>query len=426
MDFTTRDQLTKRMNVIKIDPFLQGLVTKWGDRGKNINTLEQLLLCYYSGVKIICIPHALAPPSLINRQYRKLYMEIEVASEDSRRIRAGAGLLMNSEELDVYTTYAFEHFSKNPSKPFNFLATAFIHNPVPATFKDHISKIANHLSLRSQKPTDSGEDIFRTLAPLTASYILLDVSRNRYPRRGMYASFLQQNFSMKYSRQLLFSDSAGLIFEEYKGFCEAAQVDFYQKYWPCERRDKRGNRCFNVATGHQKGHQLKNGKIFAAGDFESVFKQNELEQKNLFIDAVSAELETLLSKFTEMQQLDILGDEGKAAALLHQKTLETYSHFWSSQQTINGPGQGRDPGPLTSHTTCFGCLFETPIHAISCGHILCDRCVENYCEPLSAISPNIREIRICPLCCNGTPWQIPWRLQKKPQHAGLRILSLDG
>jgi hypothetical protein len=91
---------------------------------------------------------------------------------------------MNSEELDVYTTYAFEHFSKNASKPFNFLATAFLHNPVPATFKDHISKIANHL--RAQKPAFSGEEIFRKLAPLTASCILLDASRNRYPRRGIY------------------------------------------------------------------------------------------------------------------------------------------------------------------------------------------------------------------------------------------------
>lgn len=199
-------------------------------------------------------------------------------------------------------------------------------------------------------------------------------------------------------------------------------MDFYQKYWPCERQDKRGHRCCNVATGHQKGHQSKSGKIFSAGEFYSIFKQDEFGQRDLFINAVSTGLQKLLLEFAEIQLHDGPENEEAAAASLHRtKTLKGCGHLWSPILVHHG----QNSGPLTSHTTCFGCLFGTPIHALFCGHILCDRCVDNYCEPLRTGSLEVREIRVCPLCSNE-PWVKPWRLEKKPRNAGLRILSLDG
>lgn len=391
---------------------MQRAVEKWTSLGKKITNLKELLMCYYSGIKIVCIPHARESPAVIDRQYKDLYKVIGEGSKKAYDLRIKAGLLMTSEELDIYLRHAFHHFSKSPSKPFNFLAAAFRHNPVPSTFKDHIAKAATHLM--DQLPEISGTDIFKLLAPLVASCILLDASRNRYPHGGKKLLLYLIN-----SPTNIILGAAATIFTGYQPFCVEALEEVYEKHWRCEERDRKGRRCANVATGHSKGHQLEDGKVFAVGDFWSVYMKNEKMEKDKFVNTISTELDRLLKEFSTGQGISTV-------ALYHRNNVLTkYFGYWNWRGKSNS--QSEDLGPLTAHTTCFSCLSGTPVHALHCGHILCERCVENFSEgPCPAVSP-WREIKICPLCSNiNAPWEVPWKYKVRPRYAGLRILSLDG
>lgn len=394
IDATTGDQLKKRADCIRNDPFMMKCVEKWRNLGKTINNLEELLMCYYSGIKIVCIPHAKESPAVIEQQYKVLYRVMEEGSQKAYDLRIKAGLLMTSEELDIYLRHAFHHFSKNPSKPFNFLAAAFHHNPVSSTFKDHIAKAAVHIM--TQSPQMSGTDMFKLLAPLVASCILLDAFRSRYPHGGQAAT----------------------IFPLYQQFCDDALAEVYEKHWRCEKRDRKGRRCANVATGHSKGHQLENGKVFAVGEFISAYIENASREKESFINTISSELDRLLKEFSTGQGISIV-------AQYHQNhVLSQYVRYWDWKGNTDHEDD-KDIAPLTAHTTCFSCLSGTPIHALTCGHIICERCAENYSTVSS--SGFWREIRVCPLCSNmKSPWNAPWKYKIRPKHTGPRILSLDG
>jgi hypothetical protein len=106
------------------------------------------------------------------------------------------------------------------------------------------------------------------------------------------------------------------------------------------------------------------------------------------------------------------------------------------------------PGPdcssadevISSHCTCFGCLFSTPTNPLPCGHVLCDACVVDFSGSSEghdkrptrhtdfpeAFRPGNSwlEIYDCPLCMSSL--REPWRLMKEPQEAAPRILLLDG
>jgi hypothetical protein len=144
--------------------------------------LKELLHCYYSDVRIVCIPAADRPAARINQQYRALHEEIRTASQHCRSRRSDVGLLLNAEELEVYLKYAFQHFSKDATNPFDFHSAAFSATPIAQTVKDHIVKVAKYTM--ECRPQESGGEIFGRVASLVASSIFLDASRNRFPNRG--------------------------------------------------------------------------------------------------------------------------------------------------------------------------------------------------------------------------------------------------
>lgn len=124
--------------------------------------------------------------------YQKLQKDIKIATQKTQKMRTEAELLLNSDELDWYFGYAFDHFSTHQDTPFNFLDAAFHHHPVRSTFRSHIITVAiKYISLRFQESTAAGSaagsalSILTELAPLIASSILLDVCRNGYPQKGM-------------------------------------------------------------------------------------------------------------------------------------------------------------------------------------------------------------------------------------------------
>lgn len=187
VEYTTSSTLKKYRDLINPNPAkgttcLSVLATQWREVGKKISSLEDLISCYFSAFKIICIPAAkLYPPSLIKGQYQMLQSAIDQGSTLSWERRKSLGLLMSATELEYYLESAFDHFSKNPKAPFNFLSAALSHKPVASTLEDNICEITVYFM--SCHPTADGAEIFNKVAPFVASCIFLNTHRCRYPRR---------------------------------------------------------------------------------------------------------------------------------------------------------------------------------------------------------------------------------------------------
>lgn len=80
---------------------------------------------------------------------------------------------------------------------------------------------------------------------------------------------------------------------------------------------------------------------------------------------------------------------------------------------------------VKSNKTCFACLQLAPDHVLPCGHGYCETCIEEFGEPYPSIRYCI-EMRQCILC--GATWEGSTQqlIHRKPTHAGVRLLALDG
>lgn len=191
------------------------------------------------------------------------------------------------------------------------------------------------------------------------------------------------------------------LFENYyMDYCEQASDNFCSRHWPCQFQS-----CVNVKSGHAKGHQDATGKILTKGDYipSPSFHYKTLES---YWTVRLGETVSSIQK-SRGQSLDI----EKMIPTMH---LENMRKFY------------KDIGPTSnfiSHYTCFCCLRESPVHPLTCGHVLCSPCVRFYGVPKDAGSSEMSECPICPAQSVLIP---PCLIGFKPPLAGLRILCLDG
>ncbi|CUS11969.1 unnamed protein product [Tuber aestivum] len=326
-----------------IPDFVGKLANHWRtEQKKSIMSLQDLILCYYSDFKIICIPSANDPPHIINQQYSKLRELIVQGARCSENARKLAGLLMTGEDLDYYLERGFDHFCSS-KLPFNFLQAAVRAKPVPITFSDHLLRTS--ITLLKQQPDDNGKCLLGKLAPIFASSILLDVIRKKIPYKAIEIG------------------NTTRIFETYREQCETAQKELYQKYWCCEKRDHKGRRCANRQNGHQKGHQNYKGRVFGAGAFwaESVLDSPDL------IEFFNQEITTDLEKRCNYWEAKL--PEIQKEGFEEEKKVALETHIALCCATLY-----RHRGPyiskLTSHTTCSFCLISTPLYPLFCGHAM--------------------------------------------------------
>lgn len=147
----------------------------WKRRGKIINTVRDLLRCYYSSVTVVRLP--------LKGRYMRMHDQVEElhdaissncrkAHEAKKRIR----MLANSDDLQVYLRAAFIHFSQNLDVPFNFVEVALNHHPgAPKGFSGNMLQLA--IIIKDNLQFDA-ERIFTEMARMVASCIFLDIARH--------------------------------------------------------------------------------------------------------------------------------------------------------------------------------------------------------------------------------------------------------
>jgi hypothetical protein len=212
------------------------------------------------------------------------------------------------------------------------------------------------------------------------------------------------------------------IFPLYLEHLDAALENFCESHWPCEHVDlDTGSRCVNVKSGHgDKGHQNANGKIFADGTYKTRRGFDTLQED--FARNTYFRLDELLSILRDRRAVALDrrttgNDEIQVAAELHRDDVlaSFYRHV-----SDNGKSDR-----YNSHSVCFCCLLRAPEHALPCGHVLCTQCVTIYGHPQPGSRTEIT-IEYCPLEVQTQRASQSWKIQLKPDAAGVRILTLDG
>ena len=192
-------------------------------------------------------------------------------------------------------------------------------------------------------------------------------------------------------------------------YCEQAFSDFCDRHWLCTFHKKK-QRCVNVNFGHaSKGHQNKEGKVLASGDFVPSFHYNS-DLGNWI-----RRLEREIMQIQETRDKALLAwPDLNAEEITSKLHLENINRFYTQIGSASN---------FMSHSTCFCCLREIPVHPLSCGHVLCTPCVRSYGKSDGRGSIEILE---CPIGRVEERWLEPCLVQFKPPLAGVRVLCLDG
>lgn len=177
VDIATKYLMQSITEAIFTNPRLIHHVQRGRERKHVTRSALDLLCSYYSTVRVVRIPTK-GRPQLISDQLGKLYQEIMKNCMESRVSKRKVRMLLDSDELQPYLQYAFDHFSNNLETPFDFVKASFLNNPIPRDFGGNILKMAINIMHVWENELD-GASIFRELSPLVASCIMLDSARHK-------------------------------------------------------------------------------------------------------------------------------------------------------------------------------------------------------------------------------------------------------
>lgn len=174
----TRKLLSNVESSIERIPDLQTELLKWRTMGRKIKTIKSFLECYYTSITVVRIPEK-GRYMLMDEQVKRLNTEIALKCSQSHYLKKKARMLSMSEDFQLYLQVAFDHFSRNLDTPFDFVKVALQINPIPSDFGGNIVKFA--VAIQNCEPTWKVTRIFRSLSPMVASCIMLDIHRQRRP-----------------------------------------------------------------------------------------------------------------------------------------------------------------------------------------------------------------------------------------------------
>ena len=165
VESSTRDLLDKLARCVHDNAIFKRYAQFWRERNRRIETAEDLILSYYSSIKIIRIPNG-KRPTKVATQITALRTQIHSVCEVARRNKKMLRMLLDDEELDTYLQFAFDHFASTLDTPFDFVQASFVNSPVPHDFAGNILKLA--INMMRLRPKDSAEDLFLDLSYMVA------------------------------------------------------------------------------------------------------------------------------------------------------------------------------------------------------------------------------------------------------------------
>lgn len=162
---------------------LREKVEFWSSRNVTINTIEDLLKCYYASITAIRVPNG-QPPALVESQVTKLYKIIATKCEESQEKRRQVRMQLNAVDLQTYLRKAFDHFAVEVDKPFDFVKAAFEIHPDSANFglASSVSRLADILQKCLGYP--KGSTVWSLIIPFAASCMVLSAYRLNVADRG--------------------------------------------------------------------------------------------------------------------------------------------------------------------------------------------------------------------------------------------------
>ncbi|KIW97974.1 uncharacterized protein Z519_01558 [Cladophialophora bantiana CBS 173.52] len=363
---------------------------------------RELLKCYYRSVRVIRIPAKSSETyNLINKQILLLREEIIRVCQTAHYEKSIKRRLANADDLQQYLQAGFEHFANDIETPFDFRTVSTRNKLIAHDFSDHILTLARTIHESTRHERLQPKMLLGGLCSLIASCILLDYVRNNL--QGPVIDYFAKN---------------------YAPFCRTALYRFCNDIMSCEYASKKIPHCCNVKSAHDKGHQNEKGKR-EIGPYRSSLMASLYEK--VWIKKIEDNLKALNSTFikelstrypfqgqartnlSDNQEVSISTDI-KLVSRLHEEKL---AEFFSSQIKSS-----RD---FISCVSCFRCLMATPEYALECGHILCGSCIREHGEEQDDL---ITLVGSCPL--HRGKRSMNWKILKKPEFAGLRILCLDG
>jgi hypothetical protein len=154
-------------------PMIRQLRTEWAGRGRRIDTMKELLACYYSTVTVVQIPLADRHRPRLPEPLMRLYMVIKKrCSETWTSNRQPRRLLPNSDEMNQYVQSALDHLSQSPSTAAS-MKTWSEPRALGADFGAKILKLAVIMMAKCKNP----RTLFANLGLMVASCIVLDCAR---------------------------------------------------------------------------------------------------------------------------------------------------------------------------------------------------------------------------------------------------------
>lgn len=360
------------------------LARVWRGRGKRIDSMVDLVRCYYSSFSVVRIP-VKGRYTLLQKQIDELHKTIRYKCNESLRAKQQAKMVSNSEQLNIYIQSAFIHFSQKLERPFDFVEVDMRNHPIALDFGGHILQLALAIQAQPCFKRD-GPWLFKKLSDMVASCVLLDCKDRPGPAQD--------------------------LFKHYEQFFDTALIDFCELYWPCDFKNEKGQQCTNITSRHiSKGHQNDKGKIIGTGDYQSSFS---------YVHYRSEWKEILVKKIHNLQIMAQSSQQGSVSNAMDYVQL----HGRNIAMFYQGLGSAAS---FVSHATCFCCLMEVPEHPLPCGHVLCTQCVKSFGRCSS--NKIVYRLDSCPLHPEDHFEDMlmrPCTIRFKPEYAGTRILSLDG
>lgn len=161
----------------------QELQQKWRARGRNIQSAEELIHCYYDSFRVVSVPqHTPSSPAVvqgISKQVRNLYNEILAMSEGIRRKRKVSNLDLDVSSLNAYLHRSVMALGRDFHSALDFHELSDGDSALPRRFSEHLCHIMVRMTklrgIDASQAVGGEADLVVQMTPYIAACIIAQI-----------------------------------------------------------------------------------------------------------------------------------------------------------------------------------------------------------------------------------------------------------